>query len=607
MLFALLLTTLAVVWIGGNLLLLDAHAAAVSSRIVATCVATSLILFAMTRLTGSIAWGLTSTYVLLLALVHSRASWAVHVFYVLAAAAAVFATARLRVPKRDMLALMCLAVLAAVVVLGCKGAYTSFDMLRRLHAGDVHQDTLFHAAIAAMIKNYGVASTGLHGLVETPYHTLSHTLMAAFSRISGIGVIEVYGVVNWVLFAPILIFCISATCVALSRDKPDVVQLAWGLAAICLATAPFLLRRWAIWDSFFVSESYLVSLGLFVAGSTLLYKRCLGISDVLLVGLLASLMSNAKASVGVVFAVLFAARIFFVRSQGKAWDISAFIVVMLSVTAVVMESASANTGTIGWSHLHFIQNYSFLGKSIGSIKSSLSDGALPSATAAIGALLAVLGFLLLHYALSWIVAYGAWRQVGIAGLLRSPSATYSLIAVVTGVPIVLFLAIPGGSAYYFSNVAFFVALPIVILQGAEWIDRSRMKRSRQFINGLAACMLMTAQGLHSGSIFDRHRDQTPGNELIRILNLTREALPTEVLLHPKPGELAHNPVKRCSAKPFLFPAVSERPWTDVIVAGPEGCDFENYGYDQYRLSGGRVESGMVPIVLPGMRAIESPR
>jgi hypothetical protein len=68
-----------------------------------------------------------------------------------------------------------------------------------------------------MIKNYGVSSTGLHGLVEVPYHTFSYVLMASISLISGVSAVEVYGVANHILFAPFLIFSITAFCTITSR------------------------------------------------------------------------------------------------------------------------------------------------------------------------------------------------------------------------------------------------------------------------------------------------------------------------------------------------------------------------------------------------------
>ncbi len=70
--------------------------------------------------------------------------------------------------------------------------YSDFLIMEKLWYGDVHQDTLFHAAISAMIKTYGVASTGLQGLVPVHYHILSHQGFAALSILSGVHVLEVY-------------------------------------------------------------------------------------------------------------------------------------------------------------------------------------------------------------------------------------------------------------------------------------------------------------------------------------------------------------------------------------------------------------------------------
>ena len=81
-----------------------------------------------------------------------------------------------------------------------------FNNMERVSYGALHQDHLFHSAIAAMIKNYGAPSTGINGLVEINYHVLFHKLTAALSIVSGNPVLEVYGIFPWIFFFPILLF-----------------------------------------------------------------------------------------------------------------------------------------------------------------------------------------------------------------------------------------------------------------------------------------------------------------------------------------------------------------------------------------------------------------
>ncbi|MCI5224818.1 MAG: hypothetical protein D3924_19660, partial [Candidatus Electrothrix sp. AR4] len=171
-LFAALLLTTFGVFIGSNLLLLEPLVLMRSSLIALPCFGLLLIFYMLSRQLGSLIWGITLTYGLMWLLVYSRQPWLVPGVYGLATVALLYTLRFLRVAHHRNLQpifLMAVAAAAAAAILSIPG-YTSFDMLSRLHVGAVHQDTLFHASIAAMIKNYGVVSTGLHGLVETPYH-----------------------------------------------------------------------------------------------------------------------------------------------------------------------------------------------------------------------------------------------------------------------------------------------------------------------------------------------------------------------------------------------------------------------------------------------------
>ena len=229
LLFGALLLTAVGVFIGANLLLLDPKTLARSAQIVLPCMGLLLIFYALSRHLGSVVWGLVLTYGLVLLLVYGQQPVLAPAFYLFAIAAMYVAVRFLRVERKHWSLLMLMGVVASATLLALAMGYTSFDMLPRLHEGNVHQDTLFHASIAAMIKNYGLASTGLNGLVVTPYHTFSHALMAGISLFSGFGVIEVYGVANSVLFAPILIFAITAFCGKLDRKQQLPLPLVWAL------------------------------------------------------------------------------------------------------------------------------------------------------------------------------------------------------------------------------------------------------------------------------------------------------------------------------------------------------------------------------------------
>ncbi|MCW5206913.1 hypothetical protein VU08_08330, partial [Desulfobulbus sp. F5] len=344
-LFAALLMTALGVFIIANLLLLNPLTLIRSTQITAGCLGLLLLFYMLSRQTGSFLWGITLTCGIAWLVVFSRQPWLTFTLRGLAAGALLYALRFLRVARRDLPLLFLMAIAASAAISGME-AYTSFDMLPRLHFGEVHQDTLYHASIAAMIKNYGVVSTGLHGLVETPYHTLSHVLMACISLLLGASVIEVYGVANPVLFAPLLIFSVTACCAMLDRSQRLSLPVAWGAVVLLLAVMPVLFGWWMVLQRpFFISESYVLSLGLFTLGLPLLHKRHLLWSDLLLTFLLSAMISNAKASTGLFFVGLWFTRLIVVRGDDIRREAVATILAGAAAGWVIFDSAQTTVGT----------------------------------------------------------------------------------------------------------------------------------------------------------------------------------------------------------------------------------------------------------------------
>ncbi len=602
MLTAALLMSAFGVFLVGNLLLLDTEVLRSSAWVTSTCVGVLLIFFALSRRLCSPIWGLLLTYGILWLLLRASAPVAQLLFLASVGVATVYAGRVLRIARGQWVALLLMAAVATVTVLGVHRSYTSFDTLSRLAAGFVHQDTLYHASLAAMIKHYGVVSTGLHGLVETPYHAFSHALFAAISLISGISVIEVYGVASVVLFAPLLIFSVVVASCMIFASRRVRLPAAWALTALVLALAPLVLQNWAVYDSYFVSESYLIALGLFSLGLPLLFLRQLKPIDLLLLTLLTLMMAHCKATVALMFAGLWLARLLFVRGGRVAGDFAAWVLATLTVAAAVVGYAHANTGMVFFGPLDFVINYTRLGRHVWDASAALAaGGGLPLDTALL-ALLALLSFLLLHFLLSWIVVLAVARSNGWRGVLETPFAAYTLAAMGAGMLIALTLRIQGASGFYFTNVAFFVALPGVVAMLAGRIARFDAGAGWVLPSALILVTLANATALYRVSAPGRAFATTP-NALVDELRTLRVAAPLDQVLRPAPSMLDANPLQRCSARPFLFPAVSERPWVDVVRGGTD-CRFEHYGYNLYGLSRQQQEVLMAPRLLPGMVIVD---
>jgi hypothetical protein len=605
LLFAALLLTVLGTFIGGKLLLLNAQVFWHSALITLPCLGLILLFYSLSRHLGSLPWGLTLTYGALGLLVYVRLPGLAAVSNVLFAMAALYAVRFLRVERRHWWLVFLMAVIGTATVLGVERAYTTFDMMPRLVGGSVHQDTLYHASIAAMIKNYGVVSTGLHGLVETPYHVLSHVLMAGISRLSGVGVMEVYGVANWILFAPLLLFCVAATCAMLDRAGQLSAPLVWGITALLLATLPFLFRQWALFDSFFVSESYLVSLGLFLLGLGLLFKRRLTLTDLLLVALSALLIANAKASVGLIYSGLWLVRILFLRREHWGVEVSAFLSSVLVVSWSVSAAAQASAGAMPIDPLHFVVNYSLWGRDLGAAGHALLDHTVPPTRTLLLGAAALAGFVVFHFVLSWVaVIQIAYRQ-GLTQIWMTPMGIYSLGAIAAGLLITFSLAIPGGSAYYFSNVAFFVSLPAVVAMLTMALMRYGTDRRLLLGFGILLIGWVSFPTYLRHSFLDSSYTVRQENLLISQLLRIKEQSPPHLVLMPNETLRQANPVERCTARPFVFPAVSERAWADVIEDANGDCRFSNYAYGQYGITQNDSRAKVPVRLLPGMSVAET--
>jgi hypothetical protein len=605
LLFAALFLTSIGVFIGANLLLLDVSVLQSSVRVTLSCFALLLIFYALSRSIRNVAWGLVLTYSAMWIMVYSRQPWLVTVVYSAALVALGYVIRFLRVERAYWLPLILMAIIATATILGVEGAYTSFDMLNRLHAGQVHQDTLFHASIAAMIKNYGVVSTGLHGLVETPYHALSHILFAGISLLSGVSVIEVYGVANWVFFAPILIFTIVFCSIILHKTNHLNIPLIWGTVCLLLVVSPRLLWPWGVFDSFFVSESYLVSLGLFLVGFPLLFKQPLSISELLLVSILTALSTYAKLSVGLLLIGLWFARVLFVRSERFSLDVAAFVVSAAMATWTVYHSSEAVRNSIRIFPLHFIVHYSLLGEHLLKTGKALLKADRMSLYSIFLALLALLGFFAFHFLLSWVIIVRNAFRKGIFSVLSNPFSLYSIASVVASSLVVFLFSIPGGSAYYFTNVAFFVALPgVVAVLAYAPVWRRVSSQTFLFVAILLVCLLSVRAFYRSSFMHPLHYMKLHSafiDHLVEVRNRT----PLNVVLQLTTGASITNPVSSCTGQPFVYPAVSERPWIGVIQPRSD-CAYEYYGYNQYGITKFQQTVTVPPRLLPGMVILSWP-
>lgn len=586
----------------GNLLLMDGTVLVTSVRIWLVSIGLLFLCHAVSRATESLGWGLALTYagVGVVAVDGSGTSAVLMLIICAISLAYLLAGAMLSVGRQVFAS----ASLGVAAILGCNSAYTSFDILQRVSAGHLHQDTGFHASIASMLKNYGVASTGLNGLIETPYHVFSHLLIAGISRLSGEGVLEVYGVAPWVLFAPMLLLTFASFCLVLQNPRRALSPTsAWAMTSVLLALAPFFFSRWALWNHFFISESYLISLGMFLAGMPLLLKKSVSWEDAFLVVLLSLLLASAKTSVGLIFVGLWLVRAVMWRIEVRLLATAA--VSLLCVAWIVSDSASANSGTITVRPLDFIRASS-LGRHVEASRVAFTTGHVPSLVNLGLAFAAVMMFVVVHFWASWAVVAEAVRTGGWRRVLSSPIAVYSLAAVLAGLVVVVLFAIPGGSAGYFTTVAFFVSAPaVLVIAGVTAVREIRPS----YLWGASMIVLLAvgAPSMYIASAAGRPTGSVAGAKFVDELRRLRSGAPTGVVFAADARLLLANPTTHCRARPFIFPAISERPWTHVIEpVSKKKCEYVNFGFGEYNLEEESQTVSASPVLPKGGRVIRMP-
>lgn len=595
LLSAAVLLTAVGVFVVDNLLRPSREVLLDSLPIAAVCLGVLGFLCAAARLLGSIEWGIVACFGLLLGAVFGPHAISAPVAAVLLVLGLADTLRRLRLPRRELMRATGMAATATATIVLTLNPYTSFDMIARLHAGSVRLDTLYHASIGAMIKNYGVVSTGLNGLVPTPYHALSHALYAAISLLSTQPVIEAYGVASWLLFAPLLIFSATACSVMLCGRRPIDAAAAWIAACVLLTLAPAAFGRWGLWNSYFTSESYLVSLTLLLLTLPLLYRRAPHHKDYLLLVILTSAAAAAKASVGFMIIGLYALRSLLLRNGGARRPDALVLLAMAVATALVAyDSVVTNSDVVSLGPVHFIAHYSYLGKYLTAVHDALRiAGSIPLRTWAL-AMIAVASFVVFHFAVSWTVIADAVRQQGPAALLTTPNAVFSLGAVAAGLAIVFIFRIMGGSAYYFTSIAFFVSLPALLPLVVESFETSG-GAGRTVLLAVALAPFLFAMRVKWAEAADEYRPAVR-NELIAQLLQARRAVPRPWVLEVDAASAAVNPVSECFARPFVYPAVSERSWVWPVPL-PATCRYIDYGYESYRIAAG-ASGPSVPVRLP---------
>ena len=487
--------------------------------------------------------------------------------------------------------------LVAAVSILVAHQYASFLVPALLGTGQLHQDTLFHASIAAMLKNCGIASTGIHGLVPIGYHVLLHRVVAGMSALSGVPVIRVLPVLEMVVLSPMLV---AAAAWAASRiGKGRSARHTWSLVCIVLLAVPVLrLGAIALWDSWFVSESYTLSLVLLAFAMPSLLDRRSSPTNLLGAAMCVALAGLAKVSVGGIGLALLGVRVITADSSDRRALAVAAVVVSAAVLAIGGIDAgvegAVSAGGVRFGLLPYAQLHAWHGDALHGMSVMVQRGTWPSPEMigrAFGAgglfLLVQLGPSMLAVALAWRRPWGNSRAIAWIVLLSG------LVAVSLDVV----------GAFYCINPSWFVGTVLSASIVADQVRRPRVL--------LVMAMLLAGLAL----VIDASRDRAiasktaasagapaPGGrervaallELQRSLDSIRHAPQgPDAVLVPDERLQALAIYWSCTRRPFVFPAVTEIPWVGLLEPG-SGCRYTNYGYEACFSPDGELRAPVLP-------------
>lgn len=474
--------------------------------------------------------------------------------------------------RRDLYLLLISSILTSIALIGDNFAQVRIDVSEYIVSGLIHPDILFHASISAMIKNYGVISNGINGLIYLPYHFLSHGLVAGFSKFSNTSVIETYGSIQSLLINPLLIYIITISSFNLIQSKKNDFFLRWNITLILLYLTPQFLHQFAFWNSYFNSLSYSLSLVLIIASFSSINKLRFN-NGLLFTNYQLIMISLAKGSAGVLFLIIILFKNLKSKlSKNKILFISLFFITSFFLVSLLIGSDAKKSIKLGY--FNFADDF-FLSK-LEFIKYS-----------EINQYLSKIILLILFYIFHFIFPFFLFLFY-IFKLKKQKNINYLehiriiFILTVACILIISFFDIPGGAVYYFSNIPNILALPILIVLFSDLFDKT-IKNKQFFLIVLAIFLYFAHIPIAQQTKYYKSSIELKKNDLVEYLlemRINNDDLNNN-FYRIESDITKNNPIINCKFKPFLYPAISEKKWINLI--NDQNCNYQNYGYDTHFL------------------------
>ncbi|CAM8377704.1 hypothetical protein [Candidatus Methylopumilus planktonicus] len=426
----------------------------------------------------------------------------------------------------------------------------------RLLNSQLHTDTLYHTSIASMFKIYHSISHGLHGLGKLEYHFGSHIFLSQSSNLVLMPAFQAYNYLFVFLCLPLLgisVIGVSEEILPSKSLKNFYCKLGiyfFFFLGTGILSSGSLLSRFAVWNSFFVSESYELSLILLMSlFSILLLKKISSAILIILILLLFSMIVLTKISTG--FIALSCLGSWALLSGEKylsnAWK-ERWVIFVLACVIFFFLSQLINPGR---SDAH-IEPFQFINAYVKFNGPSWLKITLFVFFQFLLPILALL-YLALNYLTKKVLVLPRWWILGL------------IFSSLFGSWVLFMLYVNGGSGWYFSNLSMFIALPFLLcIIQIEGINVSKIPKIFMLLPVLVF-LIYAPNALRLGTkhFLSDVRQSKPNTNLtayIEKMNFIRNDIKTtNSLVYIPRTEIQYWKSMDCRSIGFVIPAISQRP------------------------------------------------
>lgn len=331
--------------------------------------------------------------------------------------------------------------------------------------GDPSLDTLFHVSVANIFKTYGIPSTGLDGIPYLAYHFGSHWLFGQLATVLKMDIIQFYNLGFPIIFIPfllnsIMVFALTYRVIFLRMVTSDAgLKPSWGFwGVLILAHLGVVPAKIHGGNSQLISESYAVGLtAFFLFSSITVHLWQIGTMDTprgskrtiaslfLMIPLMLAVVGFLKSSLMVLSFILVSYLV--IRSDFLSLrQCLLFLAINAIVLILVINlTISKNTPGLSFEPFHYLKNF-------------VQQEWWP-------------WFPFFELLWSWLFIFLRTRELGITtvgsikdAIVSKKALDLEVVAVVslTGLIPGLLMAIPGGSAAYFSDFQRWLSVSLIM-------------------------------------------------------------------------------------------------------------------------------------------------